>query len=263
MNSQIIQDLFDLSGKVALITGAARGIGKAISLLLAQAGANVVLADIDLADAQRTAEEIETLGGKTLTLETDVSSEEQISVMVEAVVHRFKHIDILVNNAGIFPPASTIFDLSSEDWDRVFDLNTRGLFLTTKSTARMMARKEQGGKVVNIASFEGVKPFASGMAHYEASKAAVIMLTRSLARSLAKHNINVNAVAPGVIDTEGLRATLGPYGTDPVDAFGPIIPLRRLGTPEDISQGVLFLVSRASDYITGECLFIDGGIVHV
>ena len=257
-----VGDLFDLTDKVALVTGAARGIGKAAALLMAQAGADLAVADIDAEGAGRVAREAEGLGVKALAIEADVSQKDQIEGMVMSALAGLGNIDILVNNAGIFPPKSSALDLDEGDWDRVYNLNTRGVFLCTKAVAQHMIRQEKGGRIVNIASFEGVKPFASGMAHYEASKASVIMFTRSMALSLARHKINVNAVAPGVIDTRGFRIIMEELKIDPEATFAPRIPVGRMGRPEDVAGGILFLASKASEYITGICLFIDGGLVH-
>jgi 2-deoxy-D-gluconate 3-dehydrogenase len=262
MVSNIIQELFDLTHNVALVTGAAQGIGKAIAILLAQAGAALAVSDKNIEGVRRVAKEIEGFGSKALAIEADVSRRDQIEKMVSITVEELHGIDILINNAGIFPPKSTAFDLEEEDWDTVYALNTKGVFLCTKFVAEHMVKRGQGGRIINIASFEGVKPFASGMAHYEASKASVIMLTRSMALFLAKHRIKVNAVAPGIIDTRGFRAAVDSMGIDPLVTFAPRIPLQRLGTPEDVARGVLFLASNAADYITGVCLFIDGGLVH-
>lgn len=262
MAENTVRELLNLTGKVALVTGAANGIGKAIALLLAQAGANVAVADIDIEGAKNTASEIEKSGAKALAIQADVSKKDQIESMVKSTAKGLNGIDILINNAAIFPPKPHFFELDENDWDRVYELNTKGVFLCTKIVAQQMVEQDRGGRIVNIGSFEGVKSLASGMAHYEASKASILMLTKTSALYLARYKINVNAVAPGVIETQGVRDVLEKYGTDPEKAFTKRIPLRRLGTPEDVANGVLFLCAKASDYITGECLFIDGGIVH-
>jgi len=251
-----------MDGKTALVTGAGRGIGKATSLLLARAGADVAAADLDIEGAKKVAGEIEALGKKAIAIEADVTKKDSIEAMANAAADALGGIDVLVNNAGVFPPKPAFFDLGEDDWDRVHDLNVKGVFMCSKTVSRMMIEQGRGGRIINMASFEGVKPLASGMMHYEASKASVIMFTKGLALFLAKYKINVNAVAPGVIDTEGLRQVLEPYGTDPEETFIKRIPLRRLGTPDDVANGVLFLSSKAADYITGECLFVDGGAVH-
>lgn len=261
MNHDAIKNLFNLNGKAALVTGGGQGIGKAVAVLLANAGADVAVADLNLKGALNVVEEIEASGTKTVAIEADVSKSSHVEDMVTRTVEALGGVDILVNNAGIFPPKISAFELEDEDWDRVYNLNTKGVFMCTKFAAKQMVEQKNGGKIINMASIEGFKTLASGMAHYEASKASVVMLTKSMAIFLAPHKINVNAVAPGVIDSEGLRKVFDAIGKEAGDIYGPKIPLRRLGTPEDIANGVLFLASKASDYITGETILIDGGFV--
>lgn len=260
MSSDAIKNLFDLTGKTALVTGAAGGIGKAVALILARAGADVALGDVNEEGAKRVAEEIGGIGTRAVAVSSDASKRGDIERMVKAA-EGLGGIDILVNNAGIFPPKRSLFDLEEEDWDRVYQLNTKGLFLCTKLVAEKMIEQDRGGRIINLASIEGERTLASGMAHYEVSKASVVMFTKSMAKFLARYQINVNAVAPGVIDTQGMRAVMDSFNSNPEDAFLKRIPLRRLGTPEDVARGVLFFASKASDYITGQCLFIDGGFI--
>lgn len=261
MSDSVVNRLLDLTDRVAIVTGGARGIGESVALLLAHAGADVAVADLNLEGMNKVAAEIEALGRKALAIQADVTRAADVERMVQATVERFGGVDIVVNNAGIIPPKPTALDVEEEDWERVHDTNVKGVFLCSRAVAREMVRQGRGGKIVNIASFEGVKPFIGGMIHYEASKAAVIMFTRSLARALAEHRINVNAVGPGVIDTPGVRGPVESLGLDPVAVFGPRIPWGRLGQPEDVARAVLFLASDAAEYITGVCLFIDGGIL--
>jgi NAD(P)-dependent dehydrogenase (short-subunit alcohol dehydrogenase family) len=260
MDKNNIHGLFDLAGKTALVTGAAGGIGKAVALILARAGADVVVGDLDEEGAKKVAEEIGEIGTKAVAVKSDASKKQDIERMVKAA-EGLGGIDILVNNAGVFPPKLSFFDLEEEDWDRVYQLNTRGLFLCTKLVAEKMVEQDRGGKIINLASIEGERTLASGMAHYEVSKASVVMFTKSMAKFLARYRINVNAVAPGVIDTQGMRAVMDSFNSNPEDAFLKRIPLRRLGTPEDVARGILFFASKASDYVTGQCLFIDGGFI--
>jgi NAD(P)-dependent dehydrogenase (short-subunit alcohol dehydrogenase family) len=261
MSEDVFKQLFDLEGKTALVTGGAGGIGRAIALILARAGADVGVADLDAEGAKKVAGEIEGIGPKAYAIEADASKKADIEKMVNAVSDELGGIDVLVNNAGVFPPKMSFFDLEEEDWDRVYQLNTKGLFLCTKLVAEKMVEQERGGKIINLASIEGERTLASGMAHYEVSKASVVMFTKSMAVFLARYKINVNAVAPGVIDTKGMRAVMDSFDSNPEDAFLKRIPLRRLGTPEDVARGVLFFASKASDYVTGQCLFIDGGFI--
>lgn len=243
----------ELSGKVALVTGGAQGIGKAIALLLAKHGADVVVSDINLEKARETASEIEALGRKALALQANVAIWNEVEQMVEAVVERFGRIDILVNNAGITRDR-LILRMTEEDWDMVLDVNLKGTFHCTKAALRHMA-KQKSGKIVNIASVSG-EMGNPGQANYAASKAGVIGFTKTIAREFASRGINVNAIAPGFIQTamtdaipEKVRETLV-----------QMIPMERLGQPEDVAEAVLFLVSERSSYITGQVLNVNGGI---
>lgn len=257
--SDSVEKLLDLEDKVALVTGGSQGIGRAIALMLAQAGADVAIADLNLEGAQEVAQGIEALGRKALALQADVSRAADVRRMVQATLERFGRVDILVNNAGIFPAKPSALEIEEQDWDRVQAVNAKGVFLCSRDVGMEMVKRGEGGKMVNVASFEGVQPFVSGLLHYEASKAAVIMLTRSFARELARHKINVNAVGPGFIDTPGVRGPMEGLGLDPVAVFTPRIPWGRLGSAEDVAKAVLFLASDAAEYITGVCLFVDGG----
>lgn len=260
MSDSVVQELLDLTGKVAIVTGAAMGIGRGVALLLAHAGANVAIADIDLEGARETASDIEALGVKALAIEADVSSAADVRRMVEATVDRLGGVNILVNNAGIIPVKPAL-ELEEEEWDQVLDINLKGTFLCTQAAAREMVKQGRGGKIVNMASIDGVYPLLVGFAHYDSSKAAVIAFTKSLAKELAPHKINVNAVAPGIVDTPGLRRLAEPWGLDPNVVFSPRIPWGRLEQPEDVAKAVLFLASDAAEYKTGTCLFVEGGFL--
>jgi NAD(P)-dependent dehydrogenase (short-subunit alcohol dehydrogenase family) len=252
--------MLDLTGKAAIVTGAAMGIGRGVAVMLAHAGASIVVADINLEAARKVVGEIEALAGKALAIEADVSKAVDVKRMVEVTVDKFGGVDILVNNAGIIPLTPAL-ELEEEEWDRVQDVNVKGTFLCSQAVAREMVKQGRGGKIVNMGSIDGVYPLMVGFAHYDTSKAAVIMLTKSLSKELAPHKINVNAVAPGIVDTPALWRLADPLGLDPNVIFSSRIPLGRLEQPEDVAKAVLFLVSDAAEYITGICLFVEGGFL--
>jgi len=252
---QEICDLFDLSGQVAIVTGGAVNIGRGIVRKLCAAGADVVIAyNCSAEPAEELAAEIEAAGGRVLTLCANVRDPEMVRDMVDETVEVFGRLDVLVNNAGVFTMAPQV-ELTLEDWDAVFDTNLKGLFLCTRAAARHMIARGGGGCIVNIASINGVHPGFGGTAHYDASKGGVIAYTKALAAELAPHRIRVNAVGPGLIDAPGLRAN----APDLAEMVEERMPLKRLGTPDDIGNAVLFLASRASDWVTGQTLFVDGG----
>lgn len=250
-----ISQLFDLRGQVAIVTGGAVNIGRGIVRRLAAAGADVVISyNCSAGPAEELVEEIGGAGGRVLAICTDVRDEGQVRDMVDATVEEFGRLDVLVNNAGIFTVSPQV-ELSVADWDAVFGTNLRGLFLCTRAAAAHMIAQGGGGRIVNIASINGVHPGLGGTAHYDASKGGVIAYTRSLAEELAPHRIRVNAVGPGLVDSPGLRAN----AADLAEMVEQRMPLKRLGTPNDIGNAVLFLVSQASDWITGQTLYVDGG----
>ena len=243
----------ELQGKVALVTGGAQGIGKAIALLLAQKGAEIVVSDINLEKAEETAREIEILGRKAMAVRADVAFLEEVEKMVQLAMERFGRMDILVNNAGIARD-KLLLRMSEEDWDQVLNINLKGTFNCTKTVIRHMA-KQRSGKIVNIASVVGEMGNA-GQANYSASKAGVIGFTKTVAREFASRGINVNAIAPGYIVTPMTEV----LPEKVKEELKQMIPMQRLGQPEDVAQAVLFLVSAASGYITGQVLNVNGGI---
>ncbi len=242
-----------LQGKVALITGGAQGIGKAIVLLFAREGAAVVVADINLEKARETCREVESLGGGTLAVGGNVADAKEAETMVQEAIKRFGRLDILVNNAGITRD-QVLLRMKEEDWDLVMAVNLKGAFQCTKTALRAFL-KQKGGKVVNIASVTGQMGNA-GQANYAASKAGLIGFTKSIAREYARRNIQVNAVAPGFIDTAMSQA----IPQKDRELLIQQIPMERLGTPEDVAEAVLFLASGAADYITGQVLNVNGGM---
>lgn len=243
-----------LSGKTALVTGGGRGIGKAIALELAGQGADVAVSDIDPAAAQAAAAEVQAFGVRSVAVRADVSKADEVEAMVQQVVQGLGKIDILVNNAGVTRD-TLLMRMDEKDWDLVLNVNLKGAFLCTKAVSRLLMR-QRSGNIVNIASVVGLTGNA-GQANYSASKAGLIGFTKSIARELASRNVQVNAVAPGFIETE--MTTHLPQ--EAKDAFLNQIPMKRPGTPQDVARVVVFLASPASDYVTGQVIPIDGGMV--
>jgi len=245
-----------LSGKTAIVTGARRGMGRAIALALAREGANVVVSDISQEDCQKVVDEIEKLGRKGLALKCDVSSSDDVENMVKRTVAEFGRVDILVNNAGIltFKP---FLELTDEDWDKTLNVNLRGQFLCARAAARVMA-KNKWGRIINIASISsgGCGIAFPLIAHYTASKGGVVALTEALALELTSQGINVNAICPGAIDTDMSKGVKEGGQLAQVLAR---IPKGRLGQPEEIASLAVFLASEEADYISGAAIVIDGG----
>lgn len=244
-----------LEGKVALVTGASRGIGKAIALLLAENGADVAVNFAgSTAAAEVVAAEIEKMGRKAILVQGDVSQTEVCAEMVDKVVKELGHIDILVNNAGITRD-TLLLRMKEEDWDAVLNTNLKGVFNCTKASVKYMA-KQRSGAIVNISSVVALMGNA-GQANYAAAKAGILGFTRSVAKEMAARGIRVNAVTPGFIKTD-MTSVLS---EKVVAAMEASIPLARLGEPDDIAKAVLFLVSDNAAYITGQTLHVDGGMV--
>ncbi|MBW1681910.1 MAG: glucose 1-dehydrogenase [Deltaproteobacteria bacterium] len=249
----MIQELFGLKGKTALVVGASKGLGKAMALSLAGAGADVAVASRSLELIEETRDEISASGRKSLAVKTDIAKEKDIARMVDQVIDGLGKIDILVNNAGIYVPGKAL-DVTGADWDKTFNVNLKGLFLCCRMVGKHMVEQKRG-KIINIASVLG-KRAARAASAYSSSKAAIIQLTRSLAFELAPYHIN--AIAPGWFETEMVEAELGNPKTRKF--FLSKTPLRRFGAPEELGGAVIFLASKASDFMTGETIFIDGGI---
>jgi len=243
----------DLSGQVALVTGAARGLGRAIAENLARCGAKVACVDVNAELLDQTVAAITASGGTAMALTCDVTDSQRVSAVVDEVVKAWGGLDILVNNAGITKD-TLILRMKDDQWDAVININLRGTFLFTRSAARALM-KSQRGRIINIASVAGIMG-NPGQSNYSASKAGVIGLTRTVAKELAGRNITVNAVAPGFIATD-MTAVL----SDEVKAeIKKHVPLGRIGDPQDIADAVLFLASPAAGFITGHVLTVDGGL---
>lgn len=241
---------------VAIVTGGARGIGKAISQSLAQEGAHLVISDVNLGEAKQTADALASGGRRCLAVEANVTDGKAVAEMVDRVIREFGRIDILINNAGITRDA-LLLRMKEEDWDLVLNVNLKGAFHCTKSVLPSMS-KQRSGRIVNIASIVGVMGNA-GQANYAASKAALIGFTKSVAREYASRGITVNAVAPGFIDT----AMTQNLSAEVREGLMKQIPLNRLGTAQDIAHAVRFLVSEEAGYITGHVLHVNGGMLMV
>lgn len=244
----------ELAGQVAIITGAGGGIGHAIALELADAGAHVVINDVVEAAAQKVADEVEARGVQAMVSTADITDGEQVQAMVDAVMERFGRIDILVNNAGITRDGLLV-RMDEQAWDLVLAVNLKGAFLCTRAVARPMM-KARSGRIINMASVSGVGGNA-GQANYSASKGGLISLTKTTAQELAGRNITANALAPGFIET----AMTHQLPEEARAGWLERIPLARPGTPEDVAKAVRFLAGPGAAYITGQVLNIDGGLI--
>jgi 3-oxoacyl-[acyl-carrier protein] reductase len=242
-----------LTGKTALVTGAAQGIGRDIALALAADGADVAICDVNMEAAQKTAGDIETKGRKALALKTNVAVSADVTATVDQVVAAFGKIDFLVNNAGITRDG-LILRMKDEDWDLVLSINLKGAFLCTKAALKYMT-KQRSGSIINIASIVGAMGNA-GQANYVASKAGLIGLTKTIAREYANRGITANAVAPGFIDTAMTQALSETVRAE----LAKQIPMGKLGTPEDVANAVRFLASPWASYITGQVIHVNGGM---
>ncbi|ETX00009.1 MAG: hypothetical protein ETSY1_12820 [Candidatus Entotheonella factor] len=257
-----------LAGKIAIVTGAGRGVGRAIALRLAEEGAHIVAVDIDAQTAQDTAARVKALGRRSLPLEADLGVMASIDTLVARAMETFGRIDILVNNAGV-TKATDILDVTPEDWDWMHRVNAKGVFFCMQAVAREMV-KQEAGKIVNIASVAGKGYLHTSNIAYAASKGAVVVMTQVAGQLLARHNINVNAICPGMTQTEMLQGIHRDRSVQRGVAIEELerrsaasIPLQRANTPEDIAAMAAFLASDDARNITGQTINVDGGVtVH-
>ncbi|HWB39198.1 MAG TPA: SDR family oxidoreductase [Candidatus Saccharimonadales bacterium] len=262
-----IMELLDLSNKTAIVTGGAVGIGFGISQRLAEAGANVMVADVSPQNLETARQNFTDPSLNIEYVQADVSKQTDVTKMVEQTLDCFGSIDILVNNAGIYPNI-LVMDMTLEDFDHVLSVNLKGAFMTTQAVAKQMIRQGDGGKIINITSIDALHPSSAGLAHYDASKHGLWGFTKNVALELAPHNISVNAVAPGGVATPGTQAAQAnsqvPQGVDMAKlmaSFLQRIPMHRMGEPDDIGKAVLFLASDLSSYMNGSQIVVDGGVL--
>jgi NAD(P)-dependent dehydrogenase (short-subunit alcohol dehydrogenase family) len=255
---------FSLKGKISIVTGSSRGIGKAIALGFAKAGAKVVLTSRKMNDLETNAAEIKAFGGEAFPVQAHLGKIEEIKRMVNTVMDKFGRIDILVNNAGTSPAMGTVLDSDERIWETVMNLNLKGVYFTSQVVAKIM-KKQGSGKIINIASIDGFKP-EPGVSVYSISKAGVRMITRAFALELAPFNIQVNTIAPGPINTKLLDShwfNLPPEeAKKQKEAMAKTTPIGRIGEPDEIAGAAIYLASDASNYTTGAEIVIDGGVLQ-
>lgn len=263
-----IQQLFDLSGKVAIVTGGAMGIGKGIVLKLAEAGASVMIVDkVKKEEAKEVLDEVVQLGAKADYIQADLTDTSVFQKIIAATLSAFGDLNILVNNAGIYTNMP-VTELNEELWDKTINLNLKAVAFLSKLVVNTMIEKKHGGKIINISSIDSLKP-TGNLAHYDSSKGGVRMLTRAFAKEVGKHGILVNDIAPGGVNTPGVQKMSGDSLTKEqqeamkmqMEQFINMLPLQRMGEPEDIGNAALFLASDASGYMTGSTMVVDGGLL--
>lgn len=259
-----LSEWFNFRGRTVVVTGGSMGIGYAIVRRFAEAGANLVIADVSEVGAEKAANLKKEFGGETLFVKTDVSSEADVKNLIDETIKKFGQINVMINDAGIFPLKS-VLNMDLAFWEKTQAINLRGVFLCCREAAKVMIQKG-GGNIINIASVDALHPSMIGLAAYDASKHGVWGFTKNLALELAEKNIRVNAIAPGGVRTEGVEKTSG--GTikastnpdAPKEATSDV-PMKRLGEPDEIAAVALFLASDASSYMTGSLVVVDGGLL--
>ena len=244
----------DFQGKVAIVTGAGRGMGRAVALRLAAGGASVAVNDLRSEDAQRVADELTDSGTKSVAVQGDVTKSSDVGQMVDSTIDSLGAVHILINNAGVLRPTPVI-DIEEDEWDFVVGVNLKGTYLCSRAVLPAM-RNQGWGRIVNFSSTAGKNVSTVGGAHYTAAKAGILGFTRHLAKEEAAYGITVNSVCPGLIDTEMVRDTIS---EDRADAYAASFPIQRLGEPEEVAELVAFLASDRASYITGASLDINGG----
>jgi NAD(P)-dependent dehydrogenase (short-subunit alcohol dehydrogenase family) len=250
--------MFKLTNKIALVTGGRRGMGRAHALALAEQGAKVIVTDIDANECSMVVEEIIAKGGEAVCMKLDVSNKKKVDEVFDEIIKQFGRLDILVNNAGVYMPKPAL-ELTEEEWDNTININLKGEFVCAQRAAKEMARNKWG-RIINITSIAsgGVGVGIYGGVHYSASKGGIIAMTESMAVEWASLGINVNAVAPGAIDTPMSRK--GRMTPEDMQSFlNARVPLKRIGKPEEVSAMVVFLASEEASYITGATFYVDGG----
>ena len=261
MDKTPIADIVRLSGKTAIVTGGAMGIGYGIAYRLAEAGASVVIADLNEAVAKSAADTLTAKGWVACAISADVSDSTQAQNVISETISKYGSVDILVNNAGIYPNIP-VMKLSEKEFDKILSVNLKGVFLMTQLAAAQMIAQGNGGKIINITSVDAVHPSMIGLATYDASKHGVWGFTKNIALELAPHNIWVNAIAPGGISTPGAGSEkMTPEMLEQMKPFLAKIPMKRLGDPDEIGKVALFLASDLSSYMTGSQVFVDGGVL--
>jgi 2-deoxy-D-gluconate 3-dehydrogenase len=257
-----LAELIDLSSKRAIVTGGAQGIGYAIAHRLAEAGAQITVADIDSKEVEKAGNELRQAGFKIMSAQCDVSDEEEVKTMTKNAVENMGGIDILVNNAGIYP-SIPLSQMTYDEFEKVMVVNVTGTFLCSRESSNVMREQDRGGCIINIASIDSVHPSSKGLTAYDASKGGVLTLTKSMALELGKYDIRVNAIAPGGILTEGLTSNLkgmsASEGKTQLKSFMARMALGRMGNADDVGRVALFLASDLASYITGSLIVVDGG----
>lgn len=254
----VLED-FDLSGKTAVVTGGARGLGKAMAKGLAEAGADIAIPDLQIDLARKTADELEEIGTSTMAIHADVTDDQSVKEMAKKVTEKWNSIDILINNAGICRnvPAK---DMSEKEWDEVIEVNLKGVFLCAREVGKRMIESDHGGSVINISSMSGfIVNYPQPQISYNASKAGVTMITKSLASEWAKHDIRVNEIAPGYMATEMTKKYTSTHPEETEKYWIEPTPMKRLGEPRELAGAAVYLASDASSFMTGSTLTIDGG----
>ena len=254
----------DLSNKTAVITGGAMGIGYGIALRLAEAGANIVIVDINEDAGKAAVSRLRDRDAKVTFVHCNVAYEDQVRYAVSEAVRAYGYVDILVNNAGIYP-VIPLMQMSAHDFDTIISVNLKSAFLFTKAVAEVMIKEGRGGKIINVSSIDAIRPSSVGLATYDASKHGLWGFTKNVALELAAHNIQVNAIAPGGINTPGTGAgkDMNEERAKMHNAFLEMIPMKRMGEADEIGKVALFLASDLSSYMTGSQIVVDGGVLLV